>query len=154
MWPNPQFPADLVTFTEEIVNGDLHFLCSVTVLIFRLPVFSQYPRMHWSDRMRENTNQKKTPYSDTFYLVCIFYTVYDIYYVTLSEFSIFIFLVADRWYTTGISTYSTGCGRPNKYGMYTNVASFRSWIIEHIIDYSEPFWWKRVIVMEVEVLKI
>ena len=29
MWPNPQFPADLVTFNEEILNGNLHFLCSV-----------------------------------------------------------------------------------------------------------------------------
>ena len=29
MWPNPQVPADLVTFTEEIINGKLHFLCSV-----------------------------------------------------------------------------------------------------------------------------
>ena len=29
MLPNPQFPADLVTFTEEILNGKLHFLCSV-----------------------------------------------------------------------------------------------------------------------------
>ena len=28
MWPNPQFSADLVTFTEEILNGKLHFLCS------------------------------------------------------------------------------------------------------------------------------
>ena len=28
MWPNPQFPADLVTFTEEIFNGKLHF-CAV-----------------------------------------------------------------------------------------------------------------------------
>ena len=28
MWPNPQFPADLVTFTEESFNGKLHFLCS------------------------------------------------------------------------------------------------------------------------------
>ena len=28
MWPNPQFPADLVTFTEETLNGKLHFLCS------------------------------------------------------------------------------------------------------------------------------
>ena len=28
MWPNPQFPADLVTFTEKILNGKLHFLCS------------------------------------------------------------------------------------------------------------------------------
>ena len=25
---NPQFSADLVTFTEEILNGKLHFLCS------------------------------------------------------------------------------------------------------------------------------
>ena len=30
MWPNPQFPADLVTFTEEILNGKLHFLYSVS----------------------------------------------------------------------------------------------------------------------------
>ena len=29
MWPNPQFPAALVTFTEEILGGKLHFLCSV-----------------------------------------------------------------------------------------------------------------------------
>ena len=25
---NPQLPADLVTFTEEILKGKLHFLCS------------------------------------------------------------------------------------------------------------------------------
>ena len=25
---NPQETADLVTFTEEILNGKLHFLCS------------------------------------------------------------------------------------------------------------------------------
>ena len=31
MGSNPQFPADLVTFTEEILNGKLHFLCSVNV---------------------------------------------------------------------------------------------------------------------------
>ena len=29
MWSNPQEPADLVTFTEEILNGKLHFVCSV-----------------------------------------------------------------------------------------------------------------------------
>ena len=27
MWPNSQETADLVTFTEEIVNGKLLFLC-------------------------------------------------------------------------------------------------------------------------------
>ena len=38
MWPNPQFPADLVTFIEEILNGKLHF-CAVNVnrnLFFKL----------------------------------------------------------------------------------------------------------------------
>ena len=30
MWLNlTKFPADLVTFTEEVLNGKLHFLCSV-----------------------------------------------------------------------------------------------------------------------------
>ena len=28
MWPNLQFRTDLVTFTEEILNGKLQFLCS------------------------------------------------------------------------------------------------------------------------------
>ena len=30
MGPNPQLPADLVKFTEEIRDGKLHLLCSVT----------------------------------------------------------------------------------------------------------------------------
>ena len=29
MWPNPQETAHLVTYTEEILNWKLHFLCSV-----------------------------------------------------------------------------------------------------------------------------
>ena len=29
MWPNPQVPEDLITFTEETLNGKLIFLCSV-----------------------------------------------------------------------------------------------------------------------------
>ena len=28
MCPNPQVPAEMVTFTEEIINGKLHFLRS------------------------------------------------------------------------------------------------------------------------------
>ena len=31
--PTPQFPADLVTYTEEILTGKLHFLCSATIWI-------------------------------------------------------------------------------------------------------------------------
>ena len=36
MWPNPQFPADLVTFTEEILNGKLYFLCSEKLVFDRV----------------------------------------------------------------------------------------------------------------------
>ena len=28
MWPNPQETADILTFTEEILDGKLQFLCS------------------------------------------------------------------------------------------------------------------------------
>ena len=34
MWPNPQETANLVTFTEEILNVKLYFLCNVFVTIF------------------------------------------------------------------------------------------------------------------------
>ena len=39
MWPNPQEPADLVTFTEEILNGKLQFLCSDKTINWCLWVF-------------------------------------------------------------------------------------------------------------------
>ena len=28
MWPNPQFPVDLITFTKEILNGKHNYSCS------------------------------------------------------------------------------------------------------------------------------
>ena len=44
MWPNPQFPADLATFTEEIFNGQLHFFvqcqCSISITIFNHHILS------------------------------------------------------------------------------------------------------------------
>ena len=33
MWSNPQKTADLVTFTEEILNAKLHFFSSVYILL-------------------------------------------------------------------------------------------------------------------------
>ena len=36
MWPNPQFPADLVTLTEQIHHGKLHFLCSDSSILSNL----------------------------------------------------------------------------------------------------------------------
>ena len=31
MWPNVQFPTDLVTFTEEILNGKLNFFVKCVI---------------------------------------------------------------------------------------------------------------------------
>ena len=42
MWPNPEFPADVVTFTEEILNGKLYFCCSVG-----------YLQAHWGSKFKE-----------------------------------------------------------------------------------------------------
>ena len=33
MWPNPQESADLVTSTEQILNGKPHFLWSVYLVV-------------------------------------------------------------------------------------------------------------------------
>ena len=33
MWPNPQFLANLVLFTGEILDRKIHFLCSVKAII-------------------------------------------------------------------------------------------------------------------------
>ena len=35
MRPNPQETADLVTFSEETLNGKLHFLCSEEFFIHK-----------------------------------------------------------------------------------------------------------------------
>ena len=40
MWPDSQFPVDLVIFTEEIHNGKLHFLCSDKTGLYQIISFS------------------------------------------------------------------------------------------------------------------
>ena len=48
MWRNPQFAADLATFTEEILNGKLHFLrsdISNLANIYLLKVDEQYTKI-------------------------------------------------------------------------------------------------------------
>ena len=47
MWLNLQFPEDLITFTEDFLNGKLHFLCSgiigiLTVLLLITPQNRHY----------------------------------------------------------------------------------------------------------------
>ena len=49
-----QFPADLVTFTEEILNGKFHFLCSGS---FSAHLFALSPNMVWLLRAKTNLHQ-------------------------------------------------------------------------------------------------
>ena len=75
MWPNPQFPADLVTFTEEILNGKRHFLCSdVRYKIYRVVTFT--PKQLTSEvnhsRIIDSDNNPK-PSGFIFYVETITY---------------------------------------------------------------------------------
>ena len=45
MWPNPQFPADLVTFPEEILNRKLHFCAVSSVAALSTPKSSKIERL-------------------------------------------------------------------------------------------------------------
>ena len=40
MWTNTRFSPDLVTFTEEVLNGKLHIFCSV--VLQPLPELPEY----------------------------------------------------------------------------------------------------------------
>ena len=51
MWPNPQFPADLVTYTEEILNEKLRFLCSVIYIIKNVREISSLTSLMLSKRV-------------------------------------------------------------------------------------------------------
>ena len=64
MWRNPQFPTDLVTFTEEILNEKLHFLSSVTTsqLWKNLPSLT----INIIHNMLLLRQRKKTPKNNTF----------------------------------------------------------------------------------------
>ena len=39
MWPNLQFPADLIIFTREILNEQLHFLCTAKLWLYTVEPF-------------------------------------------------------------------------------------------------------------------
>ena len=60
MRPNPQETADLITFTEEVLNGKLHILCSDSDFIFIDDNFN--PKGHFielADGTRSNNVAKE-----------------------------------------------------------------------------------------------
>ena len=68
IWPNPQVAADLFTFTEKILNGKIHFMCSVNSNIISVTSFTAnmintdaWKNMHWADHQSMQT--ARTRYS-------------------------------------------------------------------------------------------
>ena len=46
---------------------------------------------------------------------------------------IFQFVATGNWYSTGIVCQRFECARPNRYGIYADVAYFKDWITETIL---------------------
>ena len=59
-------------------------------------------------------------------------------------FIFFLFAVSGKWYTTGISKGGFGCVTPPEYAVFTKVAVYRNWIIEQLLENSEPWWWNGI----------
>ena len=49
MWPNTQETADLIKFTEEILNGKRHFLCSGAFKCLQVSLSLQIFKWIWQD---------------------------------------------------------------------------------------------------------
>ena len=58
MWPNPQFPADFVTYTEEILNGKFQFLCSVNSVITQNSNYLPFRKDRNNQRCNQSTVKK------------------------------------------------------------------------------------------------
>ena len=94
MWTNLQFSADLGTFTEEILNGKLHFLCSdFRKTVYHRCLTRSYVQpciLFWTPKIQECTKDKFNswvfPKSDLFiYLLFIYLFIYLSTCIRLSE---------------------------------------------------------------------
>ena len=91
MWPNPQFPADLVTFTEENLHRKLHFMRSDIAAAFSKFYSSQYKLID---------NLLSFPFNHYTFLS----TAYSIYALSLSLITVledFLILFINLWLTCG-----------------------------------------------------
>ena len=69
MWPNPHETEDLVTFTEEMLNGKLQFLCRDicikmnSLLIQKIAVTYKYKKKHAENMVKTvSTSEALTKY--------------------------------------------------------------------------------------------
>ena len=87
MWPNPQFPADLVTFTEEILDEKLNFLRSEFQHSHPLPFRSSHSYMLFKIGILKNL-AKWINWKEQYWF---FWALYRIFQVLTHKFRIFLF---------------------------------------------------------------
>ena len=81
MWPDPQFPADLVTFTEEMLNGKHHFLVPTSIWKYAI----------WIVRVSQ---------------VNVFITQFDFYQNQYYNFNFtWDFYIGGKWYEIGVEIF-------------------------------------------------
>ena len=87
MWPNPQFPEDLATFTEKIPNGNLIF-CAVIWVGKSKGLWSYYSwQIQLSKSLLEKAKSatwkyKKKP--SKWILFLLIYVIYSFYYLNVN----------------------------------------------------------------------
>ena len=110
MWPNPEFPVDLLTYTEEILNKKLHFFAVVVsiwlVPIWYLFVYNQLLK-HQKTREIGLTLTIKTQERHHWRCICVF--IVDLEHIQRSI-QVFPFLSLNKWmlvYTFGLGKTMT-----------------------------------------------
>ena len=123
MWPNLQFPADLVTFTEEVLNGKFIFFVAWLwkfVLLFHLnKIFSSHSFL--SDLIRY-FHKDRFPCRKEYLALTLYWfpnVSYNIYYISILLFFYFYYyyyiFILFYYYITiillycNIYTYSESC---------------------------------------------
>ena len=70
MWPNTQIPAELVTFTEEVLTGKLYFLCRVNFAVKKnFPSSSFKIYQEFARKSKENLFERATLLMNATYIV-------------------------------------------------------------------------------------
>ena len=75
MWTNQQYPADLVTFTKENLNGKFYFLCSEFVLVKNRKMFASTDSDTKSIAQKMKFSHLRKKFSMENFIFCAVYKV-------------------------------------------------------------------------------
>ena len=126
-----QFPADLVTFTEEIFNGIFHFLCSA----FTGPVYEGFAPLFWRCE-----NVTKSYYFEPVWIILKLYIVFT----QLLYLRSFSFLPSICWHLFSLvrrRVWLVVCPAISSFNVFIHTLQFLS-LLRHSreITFFNSFW--------------